>query len=122
MHVKLRALLRNTPEVNERAARAGVRARATTNATTLRGPSTGKRSHGPVFPCGVGGGCGSPAWVASGLSARAAYAQAAERVMDALRDLDRAPPALRSWTAQNPATAPCAWKKVASDADQLNSH
>ena len=37
----------------------------------------------------------SPAWVASGLSARAAYAQAAERVMDALRDLDRAPPALR---------------------------
>ena len=37
----------------------------------------------------------SPAWVASGLSARAAYAQAAERVMDALRDLDRAPPATR---------------------------
>ncbi len=37
----------------------------------------------------------SPAWVASGLSARAAYAQAAERVMDALRDLDRAPPAQR---------------------------
>lgn len=33
----------------------------------------------------------APAWVASGLSARAAYAQAAERVMDALRDLDRAP-------------------------------
>ena len=37
----------------------------------------------------------APAWVASGLSARAAYAQAAERVMDALRDLDRAPPAPR---------------------------
>jgi anthranilate synthase component 1 len=37
----------------------------------------------------------SPAWVASGLSARAAYAQAAERVMDALRDLDRAPSAAR---------------------------
>jgi len=37
----------------------------------------------------------SPAWVGSGLSARAAYAQAAERVMDALRDLDRAPPAQR---------------------------
>ena len=37
----------------------------------------------------------APAWVASGLSARAAYAQAAERVMDALRDLDRAPPAQR---------------------------
>ncbi len=34
----------------------------------------------------------APAWAASGLSARAAYAQAAERVMDALRDLDRAPP------------------------------
>jgi anthranilate synthase component I len=31
----------------------------------------------------------SPAWAASGLSARAAYAQAAERVMDAVRDLDR---------------------------------
>ncbi|RFU12198.1 anthranilate synthase component I [Rhodobacteraceae bacterium W635] len=33
----------------------------------------------------------SPAWNASGLLARAAYAQAAERVMDAVRDLDRAP-------------------------------
>lgn len=33
----------------------------------------------------------SPAWVGSGLSARAAYAQAAERVMDAVRDLDRTP-------------------------------
>ncbi len=31
----------------------------------------------------------SPAWVTSGLNARAAYAQAAERVMDALRDLER---------------------------------
>ena len=37
----------------------------------------------------------APAWAASGLSARAAYAQVAERVMDALRDLDRAPPAQR---------------------------
>ena len=37
----------------------------------------------------------APAWVAGGLSARAAYAQAAERVMDALRDLDRAPSAAR---------------------------
>jgi anthranilate synthase component 1 len=37
----------------------------------------------------------APAWNASGLSARAAYAQAAERVMDSLRDLDRAPPAQR---------------------------
>nr|WP_217430453.1 anthranilate synthase component I [Sulfitobacter algicola] len=34
----------------------------------------------------------SPAWVSSGLSARAAYAQAAERVSDALRDLERALP------------------------------
>ncbi|WP_166415814.1 anthranilate synthase component I [Cochlodiniinecator piscidefendens] len=32
----------------------------------------------------------SPAWVASGMSAKAAYAQAAERVMDAVRDLERA--------------------------------
>ncbi len=32
----------------------------------------------------------APAWVAGGLSARAAYAQAAERVMDAVRDLERA--------------------------------
>ncbi len=31
----------------------------------------------------------SPAWVSSGLPARAAYAQAAERVMDAVRDLER---------------------------------
>lgn len=34
----------------------------------------------------------SPAWVTAGLSARAAYAQAAERVMDAVRDLERAMP------------------------------
>ncbi|TQS72523.1 anthranilate synthase component I [Rhodobacteraceae bacterium] len=33
----------------------------------------------------------APAWAQSGMSARAAYAQAAERVMDALRDLDRNP-------------------------------
>jgi anthranilate synthase component 1 len=33
----------------------------------------------------------APAWAHSGLSARAAYAQAAERVMDAVRDLDRTP-------------------------------
>ena len=37
----------------------------------------------------------APAWVAGGLTARAAYAQAAERVMDSLRDLDRAPSAAR---------------------------
>jgi anthranilate synthase component 1 len=34
----------------------------------------------------------SPAWVNDGQSARAAYAQAAERVMDAVRDLERAMP------------------------------
>lgn len=34
----------------------------------------------------------SPAWVSGGQSARAAYAQAAERVMDAVRDLERALP------------------------------
>lgn len=34
----------------------------------------------------------SPAWTSSGLSARAAYAQAAERVMDAVRDLERSAP------------------------------
>ena len=35
----------------------------------------------------------SPAWVTSGQSAKAAYAQAAERVMDAVRDLERGVPA-----------------------------
>ncbi len=34
----------------------------------------------------------APAWVDTGLSARAAYAQAAERVMDAVRDLERPVP------------------------------
>ncbi|MCB1366764.1 MAG: anthranilate synthase component I [Rhodobacteraceae bacterium] len=34
----------------------------------------------------------SPAWASGGLSARAAYAQAAERVMDAVRDLERQAP------------------------------
>ena len=34
----------------------------------------------------------SPAWVSEGQTARAAYAQAAERVMDAVRDLERAIP------------------------------
>ncbi len=36
----------------------------------------------------------SPAWAGSGLSARAAYAQAAERVMDAVRELERSVPAV----------------------------
>ncbi|MCA0871286.1 anthranilate synthase component I [Seohaeicola saemankumensis] len=35
----------------------------------------------------------SPVWVSDGQSAKAAYAQAAERVMDAVRDLERAMPA-----------------------------
>jgi anthranilate synthase component I len=48
----------------------------------------------------------APAWVASGLSARAAYAQAAERVMDALRDLDRAPSAARDLGEVAPVGAP----------------
>ncbi len=34
----------------------------------------------------------APAWASAGLSARAAYAQAAERVMDAVRDLERSVP------------------------------
>ncbi len=34
----------------------------------------------------------SPAWVQDGVTARAAFAQAAERVMDAVRDLDRSVP------------------------------
>ena len=34
----------------------------------------------------------SPAWIEPGISARAAYARAAERVMDAVRDLDRQAP------------------------------
>ena len=38
----------------------------------------------------------------SGLSARAAYAQAAERVMDALRDLDRAPARHRDFGEATP--------------------
>ncbi|MEO0676272.1 MAG: anthranilate synthase component I [Pseudomonadota bacterium] len=37
----------------------------------------------------------SPAWAGSGLSAKAAYAQAAERVMDAVRALERPVPAAR---------------------------
>ena len=44
----------------------------------------------------------APAWVAGGLSARAAYAQAAERVMDSLRDLDRAPSAARDFGEASP--------------------
>jgi len=49
----------------------------------------------------------SPAWVSSGLSARAAYAQAAERVSDALRDLERTPTmATREMGEQTPVAEP----------------
>ncbi len=41
----------------------------------------------------------APAWTGSGLDARAAYAQAAERVMDAVRDLDRDAPGGRQGLA-----------------------
>ncbi|MEM9780746.1 MAG: anthranilate synthase component I, partial [Pseudomonadota bacterium] len=44
----------------------------------------------------------SPVWSADGQSARAAYAQAAERVMDAVRDLDR--PAVGERMAPGPDT------------------
>ncbi|WP_417244137.1 anthranilate synthase component I [Celeribacter sp.] len=49
----------------------------------------------------------SPAWAGSGQSAKAAYAQAAERVMDAQRDLERAPVEVshalgQDWTAPPP--------------------
>jgi anthranilate synthase component I len=48
----------------------------------------------------------APAWVGSGLSARAAYAQAAERVMDSLRDLDRSPAVPRDLGEVAPVGAP----------------
>ena len=49
----------------------------------------------------------APAWVGSGLSARAAYNQAAERVMDAVRDLDRPlPEAGRDFGDEAPAPEP----------------
>jgi anthranilate synthase component 1 len=48
----------------------------------------------------------APAFTASGLSARAAYAQAAERVMDALRDLERPAPALREMGESAPLPEP----------------
>jgi anthranilate synthase component 1 len=48
----------------------------------------------------------APAWVSSGLTAKAAYAQAAERVMDAQRALDRAVPLDRALQASTPAAPP----------------
>ena len=53
----------------------------------------------------------SPAWAGSGLPARAAYAQAAERVMDAVRDLDRTPSAA-------PATPPAEPGEPVSNTDR----
>ena len=44
----------------------------------------------------------APVWAAGAPGGRAAYAQAAERVMDAVRDLDRAPPATRALAAPGP--------------------
>ena len=46
----------------------------------------------------------SPSFAADGLSARAAYAQAAERVMDAVRDLERAVPGETRELAEGSAT------------------
>lgn len=48
----------------------------------------------------------SPAWVKNGQSAKAAYAQAAERVMDAVRDLDRPAPQSRDLGESTQATEP----------------
>ena len=48
----------------------------------------------------------APAWVGSGLSAKAAYAQAAERVMDAQRALDRAVPGDRASVTDTVPPAP----------------
>ena len=48
----------------------------------------------------------APAWANSGLSARAAYAQAAERVMDAQRALERAVPAQRDISNPAPVAEP----------------
>lgn len=48
----------------------------------------------------------SPAWAKSGLTAKAAYAQAAERVMDAQRALDRGLPAQRALSEASETAAP----------------
>jgi anthranilate synthase component 1 len=48
----------------------------------------------------------SPVFQSSGLSARAAYAQAAERVQDALRDLERQPPTRHDLGDATPIGAP----------------
>ncbi len=48
----------------------------------------------------------SPVWASGGLSARAAYAQAAERVMDAVRDLERLPASDAVMAEDEPAQEP----------------
>jgi anthranilate synthase component 1 len=48
----------------------------------------------------------APAWAGSGLTAKAAYAQAAERVMDAQRALDRALPVQRAFQDAKPVADP----------------
>ena len=49
----------------------------------------------------------APAWTGSGLNAKAAYAQAAERVMDAVRDLERSlPDAARDFGENAPVQEP----------------
>ena len=48
----------------------------------------------------------SPAWATSGLTAKAAYAQAAERVIDAQRALDRGMPAQRALSNSGEIAAP----------------
>ena len=48
----------------------------------------------------------APVWAADAPAPRAAYAQAAERVMDAVRDLDRAPPPPAPWPRPDPRRSP----------------
>ena len=48
----------------------------------------------------------APVWAAGAEAPRSAYARAAERVMDAVRDLDRAPPAPRALAAPGPEAEP----------------
>ncbi|MEO0485109.1 MAG: anthranilate synthase component I [Pseudomonadota bacterium] len=61
----------------------------------------------------------APAWVSSGLSAKAAYAQAAERVMDAVRTIERPVPA--SGHALAPDAAPSEPASNFSKPDYLNA-
>ncbi len=62
----------------------------------------------------------SPAWASSGLSARAAYAQAAERVADALRELDRPAVAGINEVAETAASEPVSNMTKAEYFDMVN--